>query len=480
METLTNPDQLEKVLLQAGRSLVTRFFVLLKTAQNYREGHAALTAPIEQFLTVIRNMHKMNAEASLRLKGGYLFLGDLRLKPDASGFEAFRFTMEEMKRCFLGAMTFVPGVAPSDIIGFIYTLLKLENTQSEPAFSELQNRMNAAGINRIELEVMTMVADYSLSDDDVRMDSKSRAKRIYFQAIIAVDEMMNAATTGKTLRLAKAKRVVQGMVDQILTDPSDLIGLTTLKCREKYSSNHPVNVCILAMIVGLKAGLAKSSCCELGLTALCHDIGKTRLSPELLDKNTEFTQSDWLEMQKHPLLGVKLLLELKQFDNLSARMIAVAFEHHLLYDFSGYPSGAYQKMGLFARIINVADDYDAFTSARVYSRAAKEPEKVIRFMLSRSGKSYDPVILKLFVAEIGIYPVGTFLLLKSKELAIVVKNRQPPLSLATPWVKLITTPDGEAIDGEIVDTADISSPERAILGIIDAEKLSMDPAVFFV
>lgn len=480
METMTNPDRLEKGMLQLGRGLVTRFFVLLKTAQNYHEGHAALIPPVEQLLAVIRQMHRMNAEASLRLKGGYLFLGDLRLKPDVSGFEAFNFTMEEMKRSSIGGINFVPEVSATDITAFAYNLLRAETFPAESVYAELQNLMHAAGINRIELEIMTSMVDFSMGDDEARMDSKSRAKRIYFQAISATDEIMSCATKGKSLRLAKAKRVVQGMVDQILADPTDLIGITTLKCREKYTSNHPVNVCILAILVGLRAGLSKSRCCELGLTALCHDIGKAALPQSMLDKATAFTPEDWQEIHKHPLLGVKLLMELKQFDSLSARMIAGTFEHHLQYDFSGYPRLQYQKMGLFARIISIADDFDALTSSRVYRRDAKSPEKVIRYMLSRSGTSYDPIVLKLFVILAGIYPVGTLLVLKSRELAVVVKNNSLTASLDTPWVKLISSADGEEIDGEIVDTADFADSGRFIIGTIDAAALGVDPAGFFV
>jgi hypothetical protein len=67
MDALTNPEHLEKAMMQLGRNLVTRFFVLFKTAQNYHEGHAALTNPVRQFLEVIHSLQRMNAEASLRL-----------------------------------------------------------------------------------------------------------------------------------------------------------------------------------------------------------------------------------------------------------------------------------------------------------------------------------------------------------------------------------------------------------------------------
>jgi HD-GYP domain-containing protein (c-di-GMP phosphodiesterase class II) len=476
MDTRTSHDQLDKALLQSGKSLVTRFFVLIKTAQNYTEGHAAVAPAIEQLLAVIQTLHRMNAEASLRLRGGYLFLGDLRLKPETTGFDAFSFTMSEMKRCFIGGINFFPEVSAADLRGFVQILLRVQSPPSHQSFTELQGLMHTAGITRIEIEILTEMTDYAIPEDAARMDSKSRARRIYFQAISAVDDIMNSAMKGKSLQLAKAKRVVQGMVDQLLSDPADLLGFTTLKCQGKYTSNHPVNVCILAMLVGLKAGLTKNRCCELGLSAFCHDIGKTALPPELLDKETDLDEQEWQAMHKHPLLGAKLLLELKQLDNLNARMVAVAFEHHLQHDFSGYPRLPYRKMSLFSKIINMADDYDALTSSRVYRREAKAPDKVIRYMLSRSGKNYDPVLLKLFVTVVGIYPVGTVLLLNTREMAIVVKNKPAAATLNTPLIKLIASAAGEEVDGEVVDTAELSSSGRAIVGAIDVTTLGMDPS----
>lgn len=477
MNPMQSQDQLEKMMPQMGRALVTRLFVLFKTAQNYQEGHGALTAPVEQLLGGIRELHRMNAEASLRLKDGYLFLGDLRLKPDASGFEAFRFVMEEMKRCYLGGVSFAPGVTAGDITGFLYSLHRLQSAECEQAFAELQSLIGSAGISRIELEIMT-VAERSVADDGVGMDSCSRARRIYFQALSVVDEIMGSAEKGKSLRLAKAKRVVQVMVDQIRTDPADLVALTVLKCREKYSARHPVNVCILSMMVGLKAGLSKGRCCELGLTALCHDIGKVAIPSDLLNKGSDFSNEEWLEIRKHPLLGVGLLMGLKQFDQLSGRMIAGAFEHHLHYDFSGYPRLPYQSAGLFSMIINIADDFDSLSSSRVYRRDAKPVDKVIRYMLSRSGKSYHPALLKLFVASVGIFPPGTLLLLKSGEAGVVVKNRSTADGLETPFVKLIVSFDGEEIDGEVVEAA--PGQGRGVSGTIDASALGMDTGRYFV
>ena len=166
-------------------------------------------------------------------------------------------------------------------------------------------------------------------------------------------------------------------------------------------------------------------------------------------------------MQTHPLLGVKKLLKLKGLDALSARIISGAFEHHLYCDFSGYPRLPYRKLSLFGRIISIADCYDGLTSSRVYSRVPHQPDKALRLMLSR-GKVYDPILMKLFVNCIGIYPVGTLLLLDSRELSIVMANNPDPEKWNSPRVKIIADVKGKEVDGEMVDLADSRCGRKAI------------------
>ena len=479
MDITIDTNQLEKEMLQHGRNLVARLFVLLKTAHNYSEGHSALAQPVDQLRAVINSIHRLNAEASLSVKGEYLFLGDFRIKPEASGFEAFRFIMDEMKQCCLGAVNFAPEVQPAEIAGFARSLLRVDRSNTEQAFVALQQLMAGMGVVRVEVEMMNAAAVYA-AGEEVRLDSNSRARRIYFQALRAVDEMMGCVAAGKSLRFAKAKRVVQGMIDQALNDPTELLALTSIKCRDRYSSNHPVNVCILTILVGLRAGLSKYSCCELGLTALCHDLGKALLPPELLDKESDLTREEWTEIQQHPILGVKLVMELKQFDVLTAKMLACMFEHHLNFNYSGYPRTTHRRQGLFARIINVVDDFDALTSSKVYLRDAKAPERVICYMLSKSGTLYDPTILQLFVAIVGLYPVGTLVLLDSGEIGVVVSNQNIDGGPPTPSVKIIADSHGERVDGDVVHIAAAEAGGRTMIGTLDPKVLQVNPAVFII
>lgn len=474
-------EQLEREMIRIGKTLINQFFVLLKTAQNYEEGHSAINAPTSNILKIVKEIHRRNEEASLRVKGGYLLLGELRLKPDAAGFDAFMFTMGEMKRYFIGAINFTPSTSAEEIGRFAYVFRDVEPIPSPQTYQKLIEKMHHWNILGIEMESLSEEKGYGEGDDTVELkDSKVRAKKVYLQTIHAVSDVMENAKMGQTLKLRKSKRVVQGMIDQLLAAETNLIGLTTIRSHDEYTYNHSVNVCILSLAIGQRVGLSKGSLCELGMSALFHDIGKSEIPLEILNKPTEFSKEEWEAMQRHPIHGVRKLMKLKGLDALSARIITGAFEHHLNYDFSGYPKvPSYTNLSLFGRIISLADCYDGLTSSRVYSRVPYPPDKALRFMMNRAGKAYDPILLKLFINCIGIYPVGSLLLLSTKELAVVMQNNPDPGKWSTPRVKIIADADGNEVDGEMVD---ISDPDagREIVETLDPQKHKIDVTRYFV
>ena len=480
METEISSEQLDRELIRFGRTLVINFFVLLKTAQNYPEGHAALKIPLTNVLASIAEIHKRNEEASIRVKRGYLLVGEVRLKPDSTGMDAFNFLIGELKRYLIGGITFLPLLTAEEISKFVYIFSEIEPIPTPQTHMKFLERMQQRLVMNIEIDSLGEEEDdYEDYDQADLTDNKTRARKIYSQTICAVAEVMDSAKMGQTLRFRKSKRVVQCLIDQLLAAETNLIGLTTIRCHDQYTYNHSVNVCILSLAIGQRIGLTKQKLCELGMAALFHDIGKSEIPLAILNKSTEFSREEWDLMQKHPMLGVKKLMKLKGLDALGSRIISGAYEHHLYCDFSGYPRSPYKHLSLFGRIISIADCYDGLTSSRVYSRVPHAPDKALRYMLARTGKIYDPIILKLFVNCIGIYPIGTLFILDSQELGIVLENNPDPEKWDKPRVKIIADSKGKEVNGEIIDLAD----PRCVLKVkdtLDPNQYQMDISSYFV
>ena len=171
--------------------------------------------------------------------------------------------------------------------------------------------------------------------------------------------------------IKKIKRVVQGIVDQILNEETSLIGLTTIRDYDEYTFTHSVNVCIFSVALGKRLGLSKVQLYDLGMAALFHDIGKSRVPQSILNKTGGLTDDEWRLIAAHPWLGVLALFQVRGAQELPYRAMIVAHEHHMKRDLTGYPRPIRaRQLSVFSKIVAIADGFDAATSRRVVSDRA--------------------------------------------------------------------------------------------------------------
>lgn len=464
--------------VRLGRELVTQLSVLLKTAQIHDASNVAMVNPSENLAAVLRQLWRWNEAVHLHLVGDYLFLDDLRLRMDLERFTIFNQVIEELKRVQIGGITFNAGVGPAELRRFASLVAQIDGKQSE-VDELLREALQKEGLTQIEIEPLEeTVEEYRTFQKNMKEQSKSS----YFKTMTTVTEAMENIKLGRAVSVKRAKRSVQSMVDTLLTDESTILGLTTLRCHDVYTHNHSVNVCILSLAVGQRMGYSPQQLTLLGLAGLFHDMGKANIPLDILNKSTEFSEDDWRVMRQHPVEGVKLLLRLKGINEVTIRMVAGAFEHHLNYDLSGYPKVKSEwNVSLFGRIISIVDCYDALTSSRVYNRVPFSPEKALKFMLSKSGKAFDPMILKLFVNSIGIYPVGSMVLFNTGELGVVMSSQSDPEKADRPRIKVISDSHGNEIDGTIIDLSDPKEASARIISrTVDPTKFKVDVSKYFV
>ena len=189
-------------------------------------------------------------------------------------------------------------------------------------------------------------------------------------------------------------------------------------------------------------------------------------------------------MKKHPLMGVEVVLNLKQMGEINPRTVIWIFDHHLKTDLSGYPKLFRKKEpSLFGRIIQIADVYDAMTTPRVYRKKSYSPGEALAIMLNDSETAFDPVLLKIFIGLVGIFPVGSLVLLDTKEIAITYKANSDPELLDRPQVIVIHR-DGT---GEVKKSfVDLSEPggsgayKRSIVKTLDPNKYHINIVKYFI
>jgi putative nucleotidyltransferase with HDIG domain len=166
--------------------------------------------------------------------------------------------------------------------------------------------------------------------------------------------------------------------------------------------------------------------------ALFHDIGKTQIPAEIIQKPDKYGTQEQAIIQKHPEHGKEILSSLKNIDPV---MIEVVYEHHERMDGSGYPKGLKgHDISLGGRMVSILDVYDALTSDRPYNDA-QSPTDVLKQLFAASPEKYDLELLQKFIHSIGIYPLGSLLRLSTGFLGIVIES--PKEDLLHPTVLII-------------------------------------------
>jgi HD-GYP domain-containing protein (c-di-GMP phosphodiesterase class II) len=461
-----------------GRALVAQLFILLKTASNYGEGHAAIDAPAANVLRVVGDIEQENENATLKLKGSHLYLGADRLRADAAGYEASRLVMEAMRRHMVGRISFSPGLTEAELASFAYALLEADEGEAGDPYARVLQRMQRRKITAVEVEMLPEEEESVEIDRDRLKDDKLEAKLFYRRMVLAMDDVISNVAAGQPLKLRECKRLVQHVIDLLPTREGTLLGLTTQRSTEFRSERHAANVCILSLAMGRRLGISKFHLSELGMAALFHDIGKAGMPHEIPAQQGALTDEERRLVEAHPVYGVREILRLKGIDAMTSTIITGIFEHHLLADHSGYPRLPYKKLSLFGRIIGIADAYDGLTSPQGAAKKPLPPEKALRFMLTRGGKEYDLPLLKLLVKSLGIYPVGSLVLLESREIAVVVEKSADPAQLDHPQVKVIADATGREINGGIVDLG-VGEQRPRIVAPLDPAPFRIDVSRYF-
>jgi HD-GYP domain-containing protein (c-di-GMP phosphodiesterase class II) len=463
-------DIYDQQILMLGTQLVTQMSILIKMSKLHGRTNTALDSPVDSALTVIKALAQ-DEPITVRLQNDFLFLGQRHLKVTSAQMPVFATVIDTLNQWNIGGVSFSKDVESRDFRELIFQLGLFDTANS--SISTLRAALEQHAVKGIDVEERRVLR------------GKATAKSRYANAASAVGTLVQDSREKGTIGFKQAKRAIQSIVDLMMNDEASLLGLTTLRCHDQYTHNHSVNVALLSMALGNRAGYPKVELADLGLAALFHDLGKATIPMEVLNKPGEFTEEEWGMMRNHPTEGALSLAKMRGITNLPGRMASASFEHHMNLDFSGYPKlNVSWKLSMTGRILMIADCYDAMTSSRVYRREPMSPSKVLGFMFGKAGKSFDPILMKLFMTCVGIIPIGSLILLDSNELAVVLKPASDPSEAEYPYVKVITDPQGEAIENgrelDLREKNENGEYRHYIVRLIDNTEHKIDTNRYFV
>ena len=404
----------------------------------------------------------------LKRAGDYLFINETRLRLGFDNFAAVNAVLGLLREAAVGTVSLRATPSHHDWVA----LLSLLN-RPDAALPEAE-RLAAvvAQLERGKVTAFGLGPTNEGLEELEHVDGREESRQTYMRTLNVTREVFKSARVGGTVGVRTARKALRGVVDQVLKDEGSILGLTTLRDFDEYTYVHSVNVCILAVALGRRLGLSKLQLLDLGLAAVLHDVGKARIPLEILNKRGSLTNEEFDVVRQHTWKGVLSLMAMPFGGSRPWRAMTVAFEHHQRVDLSGYPRVRRpRQLSLFSRIVAVADSFDAATSKRVYREVTWTPADVLRDMRDTTRHGLDPVVVKAFINMVGLYPLGTVVVLDAGEVAVVVGVPSDPAQSARPVVRLVLGPDGTRIAGEVtIDLASPDAPPRTIVRTEDPDR----------
>jgi HD-GYP domain-containing protein (c-di-GMP phosphodiesterase class II) len=423
-----------------GRSLIIAMYSALRAIKLYPVENAAVEKALDDLASFAQEVLAREGDLEIRVAGEFLFVNTVRLRLDLDNYASFSHLLGTLLGAGVGGLSVRPEAVRRD---WLVLLSLLQSASKEPPSARYQvliGKLEQAGVSVFDV---TQPTD---TDEDTREKTKAMAKRTYAQSVAVTKELMTSVRIGKSPNIKKIKRVVQGIVDQILNEETSLVGLTTLRDYDEYTFTHSVNVCIFAVALGKRLGLSKLQLYDLGIAALFHDIGKSRVPLDVLNKAGGLTDMEWRLIAAHPWLGALALFGVRGQQELPYRAMIVAYEHHMKLDVTGYPQPVRQReLSMFSKIVAVADGFDAATTRRTYQTVPLSPTDVLIEMRDNPRRGMDPVVVKGFINLTGIYPPGTVVVLDTFELAIVHAVNPVPEMLSRPIIRVISDELGNVL-----------------------------------
>lgn len=283
-------------------------------------------------------------------------------------------------------------------------------------------------------------------EDILKVDKESLSSKLYstyLGIIINLDDIFKKIKAKKSIETMAFSKYAASIQDMTANDPSVMVNfILSSTFNDNNLARLAVNTAILTTVLCKELKLSEEQTYEIVIAALLHDIGMTRIPEKILNKNEDLSDAEMQTIAAHTGYGYKIAVnELMYTNNIGLSVM----QHHERWDGKGYPNNiGGEQINLGARIISVADAFIAMITPKPY-RKLMLGYQAMKNLLADNSRRFDPAIIKAMVKSIGIYPIGSMVLLNNASLARVVKCS--PEALMRPFIKILIDESGETITG---------------------------------
>jgi len=367
---------------------LTSFAQSVATMALYGPSHPARTRAVDASYRLLRDLQAHDAQPEFSFLGDEVVYGQRPLRDmrdwewgarlAAAGVQRLEFATDVTRDEF---EAFVEGIVSR------LALPMSDSSQMRPAGPRASGaiRFGAIGI-RGENRFASFVPEVSLPTTRLTYELS--------EEVATVEWMHDQVKAREELPLLEAESVVRSLAVAMHGDQEMLLPLLTLREFDEYTTTHSLNVSVLTMALAEAMGMGARDVRAFGVAGLLHDLGKTRVPLEVLNKPGRLTDDERVVIQNHTVEGARIILESDRDLDLAA---AVAYEHHIMIDGGGYPHRRIaRKCHCASTLVHVCDVYDALRTHRPY-RVAWETTAVLDYIEQGAGTDFDPEIARTFV-----------------------------------------------------------------------------------
>ncbi len=386
----------------SGQQLITQMATAAKSVLLYPPDHQSRTQPLDRIASILTVILKEHAVCYVSIEEDILVVNG---NPYFDPFPGYDELIGMFRDRDLVRIEFQANVNPHAIR--VLTALLAIPAEDLANWTSPQEYLESQGVDSILIE----------TDDD---DLEHRALQIYTEAKDYIVGLFDEARLGKIPKGDNARKTMNNLGSMLGKDPNLMLGLTMLSDYDNYTFNHSVNVGVFSLALSDELGYSDDK--EMfGLGGMLHDVGKTRIPLEIINKPGRLSDDEWAAMKSHPEISGEIVQEMELheiFDNV--------LQHHCGYNRRGYPelpSGRELNDG--SQITAVCDVYDSVTTLRPYQRQHTPQEGIQILLKLKAGGHLNPSFVDTFIRMLGIYPIGTAVRLNSGEIGLVTAiNRE--------------------------------------------------------
>ena len=458
------PDLQRLQITNAAKQFVAHLSLLITESTLYPNQHPKVISQIKQTFGAL--------EEALQLCGPfYIDVAEKQFEFEGIPFYELRRQAEKAAVLLSGknieSLYFTPGVTPQELAHFVQLLGDKARGISAQA---MRQALPQAGVHHISLA--------RLEPEKAAAEGPKIAGggQLYAGSIEANKLVYQMLQAGESVPMDVVEKVAHDITTMMTRNVTSGLALAALRDYDDYTFTHSTNVAILSVALAGTIYTDQDLLQRLAKAALLHDIGKTKIPKEIVNKPGKLNDEEWQMMRQHPMFGVSILEQQGTADDLA---ILITAQHHMKYDMTGYPQVAgMEAIHPLSQIVTVCDIYDAITARRVY-KAPLPPDKALALLMRLVGCDINPQFFKQFVQLVGVYPPGSFVRLSSGEIAVVTAVR--PTLLLQPLVNVITDRNGTPL--ETPRPFDLAAEANTTLRIeqpVDPVAVKLDPLKYIV